>query len=833
MNTHIFKKIISSFISISILSSLSSSVNIANAKDSNDEVIENKITEEVLHTIESGEEKIPVYIWYEDINRNEVESNVENKIGFSQYDIENDYGEPTSKLLNELKKAASGNPDYYLQELMRNHLKLTEESRKKEKEKADQYIEALYDELNYEYNNKVEKIKNENEISDEDLLFSSKYTPLIIAELTPSKIYDISEKEDILGIDLFENFEIEPCTIDMGNSKTEMGISDIVDQIQLDGDGVSIGIHDSGNVSNTLDADAINFNLDVSKVTLVGQIDAQGEHATYVAAVAAGRDGIAPEADIVSASGNITTLSGLNEFKSYNALGALYNLEALIDAHVYLINCSWRVRGEYRYDSNNNPIFYSPFEKYIDNLIAQSGVTIVWATGNEENDYVGAPALAFNCISVNSFAGDTISPYSYLHGDGCYKPDVVASSFAAGGTSTSAPVISGMIALMFQYKPSLRYHPEIVKAILIGSVHEKVPYAYGQNQPLNEYLSDGLTNRQGAGVPNLYRMISMVAQHSYGYGKLNSTTGYSRNIPIYEPKYGSSNINVSMAYLQTNVTASMPGSCDDYDISLSNSTFINDKVSIKARSSTEMIYTAMSSTNNNYTLNISKYSGTMAEVKYGYAWSTDNNKFYPSRNETGIYRIRNGKSDKYLTYNDNSNDITVENLANDTSQYWIIDDGNSMFDYVKSANGTDENIAKGNSISSGYYKANRAANAPYLTLYNDADGTFGFELFEQFNGYRLGVYNNSTASGALAAWYNISHSNLSQKWYLEPIGYKCGDVNMDGEITSSDASLVLSYYAGLSGGNISLNNLQYYLADFDGDGEIDALDASAILAYIS
>lgn len=829
MNTFFYKKIIASIISFFVLSAFTTAIVSVNAQDIRDGVTDYKITEKLSKTIENGEEKIPVYIWYQNINMDEVEQQVSQEIGFSEYDINEDYAEADKELLEELNRAANGDYNTYLKSLMKNHLKLTERSRKEEKDKTDKYIDALYDRLNIEYVEKSNQIIKENSIQDEKILFISRFSPLIVAELSPNEIYSISKKDNIDNLDFFEDFEMKPCVVDMGNCFEEMEIEDIATSLQLTGEGVKIGIYDWGNVSTTNDSYAIERNFDPSKVTLVGQTESVGRHATYVASVAAGREGIAPDSSIISASARVTTSTGQAEFYSFNALNSMSNLEALINSHPDIINCSLGDIWPYR---ENNTNFYSSFEKYIDDLIVQNKILIVIASGNEDDDPITAPGLAFNCVSVNGFSNNTICDYSYNHGSGCFKPDVIASTFASAGTSTSAPVITGMLALLYQYKPNLRLHPELAKAILLGSVHQKLQYADGYNQPINEPLSSGLTDRQGAGIPNMYRMISMVAQHSYGYGVFNSSTGYSKSIPIYQPLYGASNMNVSMAYLQTDVTAGSPSTCDDYDISLTNPS-LTSKYSVKNPSASEMIYTAMSGTNNNYTLNISRFSGTMTEVKYAYAWSTDNMKFFPTRNETGIYRIRNSKSNKYLSYSSNSNDITVEDYANDASQYWIIDDDGGIYDYVKSANGNDENIIKGVSISSGYYKASKSTNASYLTLYNDGDGTFGFERFENFSGYRLGVYNNSTASGVLASWYSLSHTNESQKWYLEPIGIKCGDVDMDGEITNLDASIVLSYYVALSGSGINLSNLQYYLADFNGNGVIDAVDSSAILAYIS
>lgn len=708
-------------------------------------------------------------------------------------------------------------------------MKMTADAREEEKIKTETYIKALNEEVTSAYNEISTKIKKENFISDENVIFTSSFAPMLIATLTSEEIKSLSDNDNICQLDLFVDFEMESSSINMGDTKAKMGVSDIASQLSLTGNGVKIGIHDDGNVSTTQDTSATNHNLDVSKVTIIGNYSAQGDHPTYVAAIAAGRDGIAPNAEIYSASGRYN-----NEFWAYNSTGALSNFEALINSGVRVINCSWGIRDDYRYVSNTTN-YYSSFEKYIDNIIATSKVTVVWSSGNEDDEPIRCPALAFNCITVNGFMNNIINDYSYIHRSGCFKPDVIACSLD-NGTSVAAPVVSGMIALMYEYKPNLMTHPELVKAILLASVHEKIQTAYvnGSTTSINENLTNGLTDRQGAGVPNLYRMISIVAQHSYGYGIFNSTNGYTRDIPILQPKYGASKINVSMAYLQTDVTASNPTTCDDYDISLLNSSFTT-KNSSKSTSSTEMIYCNMSNTDNRYTLKIKRYESSsspmihMSEVRYGYAWSTDKTKFYPTNYEDGIYYIRNAKSGKYLTYNSNNNYVKLEDYNGNNTQLWIIKDGFGIVDSLKSANGTDKNMDLG-SLSGSFYYAVKSSNNFYLNLYNNSDGTYSFERFINTSGYRLGVYNNSLNAGVYASWYTKNVNNQSQKWYLESTGYKRGDVNLDGEINNTDASIVQSWYASSSN---NLNNIQKFLADYNGDGTIDAIDSSLILASIS
>ncbi|MDE6775024.1 MAG: hypothetical protein K2J37_01770 [Ruminococcus sp.] len=65
-------------------------------------------------------------------------------------------------------------------------------------------------------------------------------------------------------------------------------------------------------------------------------------------------------------------------------------------------------------------------------------------------------------------------------------------------------------------------------------------------------------------------------------------------------------------------------------------------------------------------------------------------------------------------------------------------------------------------------------------------------------------------------------------------GYNIGDINGDGMVDSSDASMILQTYSALStGGSSPLNHFQERAADLNNDGYINAVDASLTLSYYS
>lgn len=66
------------------------------------------------------------------------------------------------------------------------------------------------------------------------------------------------------------------------------------------------------------------------------------------------------------------------------------------------------------------------------------------------------------------------------------------------------------------------------------------------------------------------------------------------------------------------------------------------------------------------------------------------------------------------------------------------------------------------------------------------------------------------------------------------IDYLLGDVNYDGTVNSSDASLVLAEYGHIqTGGKLTFTETQKKAADVNGDSKTDSTDASKILEYYS
>lgn len=799
------------------------------AQNDQDVQVFDKITPQLAAQIDAEPDAdFPVVLWLKEVSFDEIENDIKSEIGYNLYDLEIEYPEPSEDLINELAKAADGTPDDYLKFLMEKHLGLTESARTVEKERTDLYRKTRLNVLKDLNSSATLNMLERSGVSEEKIGFISSLAPMVVCKMTADEIQAICSLSEIQEVDYYTPIEAIDCAINMGTTKATVGIDKINNILGLTGDGVKLGIYETCTVSSQYYS---SYGIDSSHVSIVGPAYNTGStHSTYCAGVAAGSNGVAPSAHIKSATCEYDWQSF--DWSNYDN-AQLSNFEALIADGVDIVSISW--------GSTNGSACYNYWTKYTDYLIADTATTVVCATGNDSSSYIISPSSAYNCIAVNGFidtynnqAQELVNDYSYNNGNGCLKPDVLGPSLN-NGTSTATPYIAGMIALMYQYKPSLAARPELTKAILLSSCHRKCDKLLSGSTvvDLSETMWQGITDRQGAGIPDMYRMISIVSQHTYGNGVLSSNNNYEREVNFIQPAYNSSNINVSMAYLQTNVPSdSTSGVKDDYDITITNNN--STSYSSRSNSSTEMIYKPLTSSTN-YKLRIYKYSGESESIRYGYAWSTDKERYFNNYGEEGVYLLKNYKSGLYLSRDTSTNQAFQTTYASSMNNVWILDslNLNSSSYSLKNSNIISSGLGIGSSISSTNYYALEGSNATVNAITVTYDSTTGTYTFKQtINGstYALGINGQSTSSGAYANWSPYSSSNASQKWYIEAGNYRSGDTDCNGIMQENDRTLVLQYIVH----TVSLtNNLQVYLADVNKDNVINISDTVLIAQIVA
>lgn len=214
--------------------------------------------------------------------------------------------------------------------------------------------------------------------------------------------------------------------------------------------------------------------------------------------------------------------------------------------------------------------------------------------------------------------------YDYKYGSTCdqalpnYKPDLVVAS---GSTSAAAPVITSLVSMMIELEPSLSAQPEVIKAILMASCHRKVK-PFGTDT--QELITDGLTQKQGAGAVDAYRAIKIVLEGTYGS---KTATTYGLNNTATFALSDIDDINVSIAWSRENVNNGILnttlGTLQELELNLySGNTLLGS--SARTNAGKQMVYLQNLLPNTSYTIKVKKTTNNTEPVTYGYAWSGKN-----------------------------------------------------------------------------------------------------------------------------------------------------------------------------------------------------------------
>lgn len=811
------KKVIAVFMSAVILSGMNL-VSFAESENS----WKNKIDDEIYENLTGADSKVPVYIWLTDVDHEEVVSDTETTLGYGEEDlavIDENFSDELAISVSNLSET----DDESVSDELAKYLKKTEKKRKAEKEKTDKYIEKKREKYRDKYNEKSKDFLEKSKIEDEDIIFRSQYAPMIIAELTEKQIKKVAKSDEVCEINYYQE-SIKVSNTDDLSVMIDSTRIDILHEIGLTGAGVAVGIDDFGIFSSS------KSEIEESRVIkMIPEYDdhfpddateSDLNHVNLVGKLGFGQNGIAPE-----------TMCYVFSASYFSCV----DLENLLDMGVSIITRS--------VSSPSDPSGYSDKEKWFDHIASNHNVTIVQCAGNNKVD-ISSPGLAYNIITVggydNSSSYNNVSMYersNYRNTDCCEKPDVVAPAYMFGlhGTSLSTPFVSGVIALMLELRPSLAAYPHVIKAITIASCHKKA-----HTETVAENMADGITDQQGAGIFDPYTAISIAGRGNFGVRSISARTTNTDirfNVPFL---YGATGMNVSIAWLRNNTISgrhnveknAIAGNLTNLNLSVMKSGS-EEGSSALGNSSTEMVYITAPVADTTYTARISRTDSSTETVKVAYAWSFDEEQFQYTGDFEGVYFIKNKQSDNYLNYS-SSADFTQRAFSGSLYQRWVVQKNSNGYYTIKPFVG-DTGCLDFDSVVSGTYFSiglDSSDTADVSVLLKDNGSV---EINKGGSNYLLSVLNNSASANAQIVWKRINNDSEKEsgmEWYLEPICYQVGDVDMNGQIAAIDSRTVLNYSAGTeSYGNMT--NIKEYLSDANSDGLITAADSRLILRFAS
>lgn len=505
---NLIKPIISAILSVSLsCTALTLSVSASSTEfkiDKLDSGLQN-----YLVTADANEE-INVSVWVNDIDYNDVKSDVEEAL---QDEVQS--GEISSEAIDcVFTNEETLSTEVLYTDFINNNTDIsTNEINEVIMEQREITSDKITQNNNYIYNKICEELGN----TKPEIIMMSSYAPTFDLKLTKEQIYKLTLSEyieDIYYLDTTATFtecadsvseeddEDEEITYDTTYFDVT-GLSTGRDVYGLTGTGMKVGMIEA---EYSPQINSLYFD-NTSNLTNVRTNISLGEvHGTQVATI------------IVGKKGNFT--GAVPDAHLYcSILGGIEVREAviseLLDCGVTAINMSCSMIDPY-----NNYNTYGTLSNYIDYISTNYNVTFIMSSGNTQDMGIRASNMSYNAIIVgncNNLGNLEVDSSYNLSKNKAYKPDLVApgdgidtSAGSMTGTSASAPMVTSAVIQLTQAIPALTGKSALIKSILMSS------------STITNYM-----NLNDVITPSTYTANYISLSKEYGAGMLNLTNAYN------------------------------------------------------------------------------------------------------------------------------------------------------------------------------------------------------------------------------------------------------------------------------------------------------------------
>ena len=277
---------------------------------------EGKLDAQLLKAMETTNEKIPVWLWMEDIDQNQVKSTVYKNTGLKETNLsvisESISDELVADLTNYTQLDTKSQQE--VKSEMETYLERTKIARKLESQRVDTYLQELRTTQDNMLKKKNQDIFSQLGFSKNDILIEQTGAPVYVVQLTKDEIVKAAKNQKVTAIYYYDT----RVTSEDYNTVTVMeGLSDnylqpsieatsidrINREIGLEGDGIKVGLLEGAKTSSSSDPAFVSVTPTISEDRIydLTYIDSEDDrciknaHATQVAEIVSGKNGLPPK----------------------------------------------------------------------------------------------------------------------------------------------------------------------------------------------------------------------------------------------------------------------------------------------------------------------------------------------------------------------------------------------------------------------------------------------------------------------------------------------------------------------------------------------------------
>lgn len=481
-------------------------------------------------------QKYNIIVCYDDVKEETIQNQLRQR-GYNEeiFRSEQDFNEQISE------EIAAEKGTHYTDADLHNYKK---EKARKYKQERKNIIKSETKKINDKVYDKLMKKY------DKDITYKSEYMPLTQMYTDINTIKELAKSEYVKEIIYIDDSEMVAPTPEHTNTMTAVNLNYNNIKTQYDGTGIKVAVIDSKYCDTNyimLKNKGDKLNLVRCSKDTISTPSSTDLHSTLVTSLICGNETTHNKKQYVGIAPNCTMYS--IPLLSREWLSSALDLLVSLDIDVANISLETKHTGN---------MIYTEHDKIIDKYTYVYKFTVVKSAGNyggntNYESTITSPGLSYNAITVGNVNTKSTSANGKYNmcatsswnqlPNHCNKPDVVAPGTdismpqysLPSGTSWSAPIVTGAVALLLDARPYFITEPFAIKSELMVYANSDII----NDEPRDAIYSPLIKEKSGAGLIDIYNTVKRTYQNRtfvHCPKKTSSFTGtqeiYTTNVTI-------------------------------------------------------------------------------------------------------------------------------------------------------------------------------------------------------------------------------------------------------------------------------------------------------------